>query len=71
MAFHRSPFVASGNPVFMQLEETASLFHNADYLILPCSGGTFYFQVRHANKNKGFALEIFGCRSAICSSPFP
>ncbi|WP_412549803.1 ATP-binding cassette domain-containing protein, partial [Sinorhizobium meliloti] len=33
--------------------------------------GTFYFQVRHANKNKGFALEIFGCRSAICSSPFP
>ncbi|WP_210213803.1 hypothetical protein, partial [Sinorhizobium meliloti] len=37
MAFHRSPFVASGNPVFMQLEETASLFHNADYLITWCS----------------------------------
>ncbi|WP_210213296.1 hypothetical protein, partial [Sinorhizobium meliloti] len=35
------------------------------------TGGTFYFQVRHANKNKGFALEIFGCRFAIRNSSFP
>ncbi|WP_210214123.1 hypothetical protein, partial [Sinorhizobium meliloti] len=47
MAFHRSPFVASGNPVFMQLEETASLFHNADYLISWCSGR---LEMRHMSQ---------------------
>ncbi|MBB4277739.1 hypothetical protein GGE12_005548 [Rhizobium mongolense] len=30
-----------------------------------CSGGTFYFQVRHANDFNGFTLEILACPDAI------